>query len=234
MTSAWFAGDPDNLEKFPTITPTQPATSTPPTVLPPGFDNNAFAMLTAILKEWGLDSLADSVRNMLIAGDKTEIIPFKIRETDAYKTRFAGLIQRTKNGLAPLSEAQYLATETALKSVVRKYIGSGQYDSNDTVARWLASDVSPQELNDRLSAYAQNYMQQPQSVKDAWAAHGMTPRDAIVAAMDPKVTQVELKRGLTAFALGSEALQAYKDSYDFDKNRLYQLGDAGVTADQNR
>lgn len=196
--------------------------------------NNAFTMLEALLTQWGLQGLNGVVRDMLTAGDSQDIIPLKLRETEPYKKRFAGNEARRKIGLPALSEAEYLSTESSMREVVSRNLGSGTYDTADNLAKWIGSNVSPQALQDRMSAYRKNYAQQPTWVKEAWAQRGLTPQQAIQVMIDPSVSEATLTRQLGTFALGSEALQAYRDTYDFDTDRLSQLSDAGVSAEDAR
>lgn len=196
--------------------------------------DNAFTMIAAILQQWGLSSLNSVVRDMLTAGDSQDVIPLKLRETEQYKKRFAGNDQRMKAGLPVLSEAEYLSTETAMREVVSRNLGSGTYDTADNLTKWIGSNVSPQALQDRMTTYRKNYALQPAWVKEAWASKGFTPQQAIQVIIDPSVSEANLTRQLGTFALGSEALQAYKDTYDFNTDRLSQLSDAGVTADEAR
>lgn len=194
----------------------------------PTFDNNAFAMLRALLDSWGLSSLYSNVQDMLTAGDTAEVIPIKLRETEAYKTRFKGNLDRIKNGLPALSEAEFLSTEASLRSVVRRYVGAGEYDSQDNLNKWIAGDLSPQELNDRLGMYQENWDMQPREVKDAWASHGLTPRDALKALMDPTVSETTLKRQAAVYSLGAESVKAFGDARSLDQERLGFLADSGV------
>lgn len=186
-------------------------------------------MLQALLDSWGLSSLSGDVRDMLTAGDSAEVIPIKLRETETYKKRFAGNLQRVKNGLPALSEAEFLATEASLKNVVRRYVGAGEYDSQENIDKWISNDLSPQELNDRLGMYQENWDMQPAEVKDAWASHGLTPRDALRALMDPSVTETTLKRQAATYSLGAEAVKAFGDARALDQERLGFLADSGVT-----
>lgn len=198
----------------------------------PTFDNNAFTMLQALLDQWGLSSLLGDVQDMLTAGDSAEVVPIKLRQTEAYKTRFAGNAQRIKNGLPALSEAEYLATEASLRGVVRQYVGTGEYDGQDNLQKWISSDVSPQELNDRMAMYQENWDLQPQAVKDAWASHGLTPRDALRAAMDPTITETQLKRQAATYSIGAAGVKAFGDDRTLNTDRLTQLADSGVTKQQ--
>lgn len=193
----------------------------------PAFDD-AWTMMQAILQQWNLDSLSDAVRDMLTAGDSTEVIPLKLRQTEQYKARFSGNLLRQKAGLPALSESEYLGTEATYKSILRQYVGSGSYDSKDQLDKFFGSNVSPAELNNRMQEHAEFYQSKPQRVKDAWAAAGLTPADAIRTTLDPTVTETDLKRRLAAFSISAEAFSAYGD-YQINQDRLLDLADRGVT-----
>ncbi len=193
---------------------------------------SALAMLQSLLHEWGLDSLSTTVRDMLTAGDPAEVIPIKLRETQQYKTRFAGNVERMKRGLPVLSEAEYLATEQQLRNQVRRYVGSGVYDTKDNLDKWMSADVSPQELNDRLGLYQSRYLQQPQSVRDAWSNLGYTPADAIKVMMDPGVDETKLRRQADVYSLGGAAYESYGKIPSI--SRLAELVDRGADVDKAR
>ncbi len=194
----------------------------------PTFDNNAFTMLQALLDSWGLSSLLGDVRDMLTAGDSAEVVPIKLRETEAYKTRFKGNADRIKNGLPALSEAEYLATEASLRTIVRQNVGPGEDDTQERMGKLLAANVNPQLLSDRFGQWQENWELQPQGVKDAWAAHGLTPRDALRSVMDPSITDTALQRQTRVYSLGAESVKAFGDDRALNTERLGQLADAGV------
>ena len=198
----------------------------------PTFDNNAFEMLRALLEQWGLSSLHNDVRDMLTAGDSEEVIPLKLRETQTYKERFSGNAARIKAGLPALSEAEYLATESRLKTVVRRYVGSGEYDTKANLDKWIGGDLSPNELNDRMQVYQDKYLAWGDLERQAWASHGLTPAEAIKSIMDPSVTETTLKQKANVYALGAASVQAYKDDRALNVDRLGKLVNAGVTSDK--
>lgn len=194
--------------------------------------DNAFTMLQSLLNQWGLSELLGDVRNMLIAGDREDVIPLKLRETDAYKRRFAGNQARIRAGLPALSEAEYLSTEASLRSVVQRYVGSGVYDAQSNLERWIGANVSPQTLNDRFIRYQDNYLKWGQQERDAWAARGLTPSDAIAALGDPNITESALERRARIYSLGAASVQAYRDSRALNQDELGRFADAGVSDDQ--
>lgn len=209
---------------------------------PGAFSDDAFELLRGLLRQWGLDELTNDVNRMMTEGVSADVVPLRLRTTEAYKKRFAGNIAREKAGLPPLSEADYLATETALKKVVSRYAGVGYGDpasgfaNRDNLTKWIGADVSPQELNDRMSLYQKQYISQPGWVKEAWASHGLHPWDAMVAIMDPAVSEAQLSRKMNTFALSSEAMQSYgRDGFDWENvNRFGEYADKGVSAEDVR
>lgn len=200
---------------------------------------DAFELLQATLREWDLASLIPDLENILTEGVSGDVAMLRLRNTDAYKRRFKGNLERQKRGLPAMSEAEYLETETALKTVVRRYGGEGTaiggLNSDEQLANWIGNDVSPTELNQRFSMYRDNYLAQPTWVRDAWAQHGLTPWQAMMAAADPSVSETDLANTLNTFAVGSEALQQYgQENFDFGADRFEEYARRGVTADDAR
>ena len=183
--------------------------------------------MQAVLQQWGLESLGSVVRDMLTAGDSADVVPLKLRQTQQYKDRFSGNLKRLAAGLPALSESEYLDTEATYKSIVRQYVGAGTYDGKDELDKFFAANVSPAELNGRMQEHAEFYQAKPQRVKDAWAAAGFTPADAIRVTLDPTITETDLKRRMSAFSISAEAFNAY-GNYDLDQARLLDLADRGV------
>jgi len=95
----------------------------------------AESYLTDLLSQYGLDELIPTVSGLIKEwGTNTNIIVSRLRQTDAYKTRFKGNADRIKNGYNALSEAEYLSSEDAIKSTMRKYGLTGDYYSRDKLA----------------------------------------------------------------------------------------------------
>lgn len=205
----------------------------------PAYSQDAFEMIKGMLAEWGLASLSDVVEDMLIEGVSRDVVVLRLRDSEPYKKRFAGNVNRVKNGLPPLPEADYLAAESAMKTVLRRYGGEGSrigdLDTQDQITQWISKDVSPQELNDRFAVYRNNYVSKPQWVKDAWAQHGLTPWQAMMTAADPAVSETDLTRKLNTFSVGAEALQAYgTERFDFQSDRFADYADRGLDGDDVR
>jgi hypothetical protein len=85
----------------------------------------------------------------------SQIVEDLLPNTTVYKQRFAANETRIRNGLAPLSPSQYLATEKAYRStLIDAGLPSGFYDSPDDFAGFIGQDVSAYEIKLRADAAA--------------------------------------------------------------------------------
>lgn len=111
----------------------------------------ASAYLTDLLTQYGLAELIPTIDGLIKEwGTNTSIIVSKLRQTDAYKQRFIGNEYRIKNGYSAITEAEYLSTEDAIKSTMRKYGLTSDYYSRDKLATLIGGDVSPTEVDGRI------------------------------------------------------------------------------------
>lgn len=193
--------------------------------------SNALTAMQSILNQWGLGDLTQLVQQMLVDGDSTDVIPLKLRETPQYQTKFAANIARTKAGYSQLSEADFLSTQDTLSRTLASYIGNNPTNQS-MVDSWITNDVSASEANTRLTAYQQNYQQQPQIVKDYWQAHGMTPQDAVRVMADPTVNVSDLQTKLTAGTIGGMAAQAFHNINALSVDQATNYAQQGVTEQQ--
>jgi len=76
---------------------------------------SARAIINNLLSEYGLSNLTDFVNDLITKEDiiSGDIILGKIRQTQQYKTRFAGNIARRNAGFNVLSEAEYIQMENS-------------------------------------------------------------------------------------------------------------------------
>lgn len=205
--------------------------------------SDAFAMIQQVLGEWGLLELSSTVWDMLEQGTTPEVVPLRLRDTEPYKERFKANQQRIANGLSALSEAEFLAMEGSLKTIVRRYVGSGTYDTKDSIDRLIAGDLSPQELEERMSQYREMWLERSEvpvelddgstsTVGELWARAGLTPAQGIATFMDPEVTDQELERQAKTYALGAASVQAFRDARSLDIGRLTSYVQRGADPDR--
>lgn len=117
--------------------------------------NDAYTALVEMLQRWGLASLATDVLDLLTNGYTQDQVVFMLQETPAYRQRFAANEVRRNRGLPVLSPAEYLATEDTYRQIMREAgMPPGFYDQTSDFQKFLENDVSPSEVQSRVS-YAQ-------------------------------------------------------------------------------
>lgn len=198
------------------------------------FDDAAVFIRTT-LEAWGLGSMADVVLGYVQGGDSTDVAVAKLRETKEYKTRFKANELRRQKGIPALSEAEYLATENSYRQVMRSYgLPEGFYDSTSDFENFLANDVSPQEMRDRVVEASERYIYAPKEDKDQFVRAGLTPGEAIATILDPLTAEPLIKQRITAIGLAAEAQRAFEDRERLSVERANELARLGVTRDDAR
>lgn len=237
-------------------TPPRPTTSTPPAhstqpAIPPqapfqvkpGYSTgtpltsgqqSAYDLMNATLASWGLTTLGNTLRNLIVKGDTNPAtLSLELSQTKEYKQRFAANADRVKAGLKELNPAEYLAMEDGYQQVLRAYgMPKGFYDSHSDFNNFIANDLSAHELEQRLQVAHDQYQAAPGYVKSLWSQYfGASPGDAIAAILDPKLgTQLVLDRGQQV-ALGGAAAQF---GYGINQQRAQQFQQSGVSLDAAR
>ena len=149
-------------------------------------DASAKAIISSALSQFGLSSLSDWAWNHFLAtGDVNQVL-LDLRQQQAYKDRFPamGALDAAGNSI---SEAAYVNYEQSVRSLLQSYgVVRGMYDTSSDIANLLVKNVSPSEINDRLSIAAKAAIQAPQEVKDALASrYGVSTGGLVSFYLDP-------------------------------------------------
>lgn len=196
---------------------------------------DALTLLKSQLTEWGLASLAADVEGFLVGGDTPVVALAKLRETSAYKKRFKANELRRQKGLAALSEAEVLGNEAQYRQVMRSYgLPEGFYDSYDDFTNFIANDVSPQEVKDRVTLAAERFLFAPQEDKDQFSRFGLSPGQAIATILDPDRAEPLIRQTVTAIGLAAEAQRAFGDRERLSTERANELAQLGVSQEDAR
>jgi hypothetical protein len=172
---------------------------------------DARASIKALLAKYKLESLFDTVwgnyTSDMVDYTDTDALAMSIRETEAYKTRFAGNEARRAKGLGDLSPATYLALEDSFKSTMRSNgIPDSFYDKPDDFAQLIANDVSIAEFNDRISYVRSIVQDAPASVKNQMAQlYNVSEGQLIAYFIDPEKATPILKEQERAARIGAAA-----------------------------
>jgi hypothetical protein len=78
-----------------------------------------------------------------------DTISVLLPQTDAYKTRFKGNVERTKAGLSMLSPAEYIQAEEQYNEILKRF-NLGDLATRDTYSTLIGGQVSAAELTDRV------------------------------------------------------------------------------------
>lgn len=206
-----------------------------------GKGTSAFDKFRDILRQYGMESLADDIVKYKEEGLPTDELFIKLRtESGAYKRRFAANEQRLAKGLRALSEAEYLAKEDAYQDVMRRYglpetyYTKGELGRQEGFEKLIAGDVSAAELEDRIGI-AQNRLNNapPEVMRLLSDYYGdiISKGDALAYVLDPKNAIDYIKRKVTAAEIGAGAAQA---GLKTDVQRAEELARFGVTGERAR
>jgi hypothetical protein len=200
---------------------------------------SAYNLLFSEFERYGLGSLVKPLQEFIVEGLSPAEFTLRLRETDAYKKRFAANAQRINKGLRALSEAEYITLEDQYQNVMRNYgLPASYYARGDMgvqqgFEKFIAGDVSAAELEDRIQT-AQNRVinaapEVATSLREFYPE--ITGGDILAYALDPDKALTEIRRKVGAAEIGAGAKQA---GLATGLARAEELQKYGVTAEQAR
>jgi hypothetical protein len=174
---------------------------------------SAWAVIKGTFDRYGLGDLVDSLKGIIIEGASEAEMLLKLRDTPAYKERFSANDLRIQNGLRALSEADYIDLEDSYANLMRKYglpawyTEQGKYGKQGALEQFIANDVSPVELEDRIQIAVNRVQNGPKEVLDTLKKFypGINNGDVLAYILDPKKALPVLQRQVTAAEIGGEA-----------------------------
>jgi hypothetical protein len=195
---------------------------------------SAYDLLYSEFDQYGLGSLVAPLKDLITSGASPSEFTIRLRETDAYKKRFAANQTRIKNGLRALSESEYIRNEDAYQEVMRRrglppeYYAKGDLGVQKGFESLLAGDVSSTELEDRIVTAQDRVLNaNPEiaaTLKEFYP--GISNGDILAYTLDPANAINQIKRKITAAEIGAAA-----GSYGLGAtaSRAEQLAATGVT-----
>lgn len=189
---------------------------------------SAEAYLSDLLTQYGLDALIPTVSGLIKEwGTNTNIIVSKLRQTDSYKERFRGNEFRIKNGYNAMSEAEYLSTEDAIRSTMRKYGLTDDYYSRDKLATLIGGDVSATEVDGRVAQAKKVIDNADPNIKNSLVGlYGVGMSDMLGYVLAPETALEVVQRRVNAgFAAGVAQGQGIDLGSMGDTSLAEQIGD---------
>lgn len=198
---------------------------------------SAYDLLFQQFNQYGLGALVEPLKGLIISGASPAEFTIKLRDSDAYKKRFAANASRIANGLAAISEAEYLGLEDQYQNIMRnyglpaEYYARGDMGTQEGFNKFIANDVSATELEDRIMT-AQNRVLKANpevlaSLKQFYP--DINNGDILAYTLDPTKGLDSIKRKVTAAEIGGGAIQA---GLGITGARAEELGAAGITKQQ--
>ncbi len=177
---------------------------------------SAYSLLYDQFSRMGLGALVQPLQRFIQDGISDEEFTLRLRETDAYKKRFAANQARIAKGFAALSEADYVDLEDRYQGVMRQYglpesyYQRGELGRQEGFEKLLAADVRDDELADRLNVAYNRVLNAAPEIKESLKQFypDITNGDILAYTLDPDKAILDIKRKVTAAEIGAGAMQA--------------------------
>lgn len=199
---------------------------------------DADEILKTLLAAYGLDApdILEKLNTALLE-DPTmfngtngqQLALITVRDTATYKTRFKANEYRIANGLPPKSEDEIILTEKAFRETLRaNSLPKGFYDTQEDFNRFIGGDVSPRELNVRISQGYNAVMQaEPGTKAELQRLYGLGEGDIAAFFIDPtRFNESEAIKKAQAAQVASEARR--QAGFTIDTGAAEALATEGV------
>jgi hypothetical protein len=194
---------------------------------------SAYDLLAEEFNRYGLGALVEGIKGLVQENVSPSEFTIRLRQTDAYKRRFAANAQRIAQGLGAISEAEYIGLEDQYQNIMRQYglpdtyYTKGEMGRQEGFEKFIANDISAVELEDRIQT-AQNRVinanpEVTRALKEFYP--DITNGDILAYTLDPKNAIKNIQRKVTAAEIGGAAMgQGLQTSL----SRAEELAAAGV------
>jgi hypothetical protein len=197
---------------------------------------SAYDLLLSEFNQYGLGSLVEPLKGLIVSGPDSAQLTLALRQTDQYKKRFAANAQRIASGLRALSEAEYLNLEDDYQGIMRNYGLPATYYTKDSMGRqegfekFIAGDVSPIELEDRISTAQKRVLDAAPEITTALKQFypDIKNGDILAYTLDPTQGLANIKKKVLAAEIGGAAIGA---GLGAEVSRAEELARYGVTAE---
>jgi hypothetical protein len=180
-----------------------------------GERQSAYDLLYSQFKQYGLESLVEPLKRLITTGASPAEFTIELRNSDAYKLRFAANAKRIANGFAAVDEATYLALEDKFQSIMQNYgIPDSYYKKNalgvqEKLEDLISKNVDAVTLEERIMEGVKINQGSKLLIDTAKQFYpSLTDGDFLAYALDPKNALSEIRRKVTASEIGSAQIGA--------------------------
>lgn len=228
---------------------TQPVISETPK--PDGEMIDAFALLADQLRQWGLESLANSFISLATQGFKPQEAMNKIKYDTSinpatgkawnadYTKRFSGNAARIKQGLNAYTEAEYLQLEDSYADTLRRnnlttLIGTNAEANQAQFAGYMEKGLSATEFADRIDEVSKRVIYADKETKDQFKQFfpALTDTDIISYVLRPDIVMPVLRTKIAAAEISGVAKQVGLGATSLGMAET--LAQAGVSKEEAR
>ena len=228
---------------------TQPAGGDKPK--PDGEMIDAFAMLAAQLRQWGLASLAESFISLATQGFKPQEAMNKIKYDTStnpatgkawnadYTKRFSGNAARIKQGLNAYTETEYLQIEDSYGETLRRNNLTALINTNDEAnqaqfAGYMEKGLSAEEFASRIDEVSKRVIYADKETKDQFKQFfpALTDTDIISYVLRPDIVMPVLRTKIAAAEISGVSKQVGLGATSLGMAET--LAQAGVSKEEAR
>jgi hypothetical protein len=197
---------------------------------------SAYDLLYSQFKLYGLESLVEPLKGLITSGASPAEFTIKLRESDAYKLRFAANAKRIANGFKAIDEATYLGLEDRYQSIMQNYglpesyYKKGSMGIQEGFEDLIGKNVDPVTLEERIMEGVKINRGSKTLIDTAKQFYpNLNDGDFLAYALDPKNALADIRRKVTAIEIGGAAVTA---GLQAGVTRAEELGTAGITGAQ--
>lgn len=187
--------------------------------------------LTELFRSYGLESLAPKIIEFIKQGFDGNTVAILLQDTSEYKERFKANETRRSKGLPVLSPAEYLSVEQSYRQIMSSAgLPVGFYDQPEDFQKWIADDVSPQEVKTRVDVavgLVNNIDPSVRAYFQQWYSKG----DMVAYALDRTRATAVLERQAAASVVGGVAAG---QGIQIDRDLSEQIAQTGIDQSQAR
>lgn len=201
---------------------------------------SAYDVLLDQFSQYGLESLVTPLKDLITSSTSPSEFALRLRETEAYKKRFAGNAARIAKGLTALSEGDYIKLEDKYQTIMRNYGLPASYYSKGDLGRQegfeklLANDVSAAELEDRILLAQDRVLKAAPEISAALKKFypDVTNGDILAYALDPQQALTDIKKKVTTAEIAGTAAKYGLTTSEIDAEYLARYGVTKEKAEQ--
>jgi hypothetical protein len=177
---------------------------------------SAFDLLREEFTRYGLQDLVGDTQALAVEGVSPAEFTLRLRQTPTYVARFSANADRIKAGYRSLSEAEYITLEDQYQRTMRQYglpesfYKTGTAGRQPELEKFLAGDVSPAELEDRIQLgvnRVQNASPEVLATLEQFYP-GVNKSNLLAYILDPKKALPDIQRQVQAAEIGGAARMA--------------------------